>query len=250
LQVKTVRGLSASGLDWVSPSEDFADQLVIPGVFIRGSKDAQNLIAANPDFADLKPVLRLFAPLGSGSDAASPVAFNAQLIGSNDQTFGTVIQDRLTPGRAVDFSLDGLADGDYSAFIIADRPILASVRLVRTTGKSQTSNDFAWLPAAGALQTARVFITPASGLNKLSVANSNSSDVAVRLVNLQTLAATELTVPTNGSVSLDLTNQAAMSIEAASPVQATMILDVNGSVANLPITDYRNLGGRVSVSIR
>jgi len=249
LQVKTVRGLSASGLDWVSPSEDFSRDLVIPGVFIRGSKDARDLIAGNPDFADLKPVLRLFAPLGSGS-ATEPVSFNAQLIGSNDQTFGTVIQDRLTPGTAVDFNLDGLADGDYSAFIQADRPILASIKLVRANAKAQPNNDFAWLPASSALQTARVFVTPAIGINKLAVANSNDAAAVIKVVNLLTGLATELTVPSKSSISFALINQVAMSIESASPVQATVILDVNGSVANLPITDYRNLGGRVLVSIR
>jgi len=250
LQVKSVRGLTAAGADWVSPSQDFSTEPVIAGVFIRGSAAAQTLIASNPDYADLKPVLRLFAPLSTGDAAGKPVAFNAQLIGSNDQTFGTVIQDQLTPGTAIDFNLDGLADGDYSAFIRADQPILASIKLVRTNPKAQPNTDFTWLSASDNIQGARVFVTPASGINKLALANAGAVAVVVKLVNLQTSMVTELTVPANSNLSFTLANQAAMSIEASAAVQASIILDQNGSLANLQITDYRNLGGQVLVSIR
>ena len=221
IQQRTVRGLSAGGVDYVSPSPEFAKNLVIPGIFIRGAKTAAKLAAANADFKDLVPVLRVFVP---GNQQAT---VTAQVAGSNAKTFGTVVRQTVKPGTVLDIPIAGLKDGDYVAVISADVEIQASVMLPRVT--ASTAPDFTWIPAAEKFTGKRNITIPNVGISKLCVYNDKTGAIEVSVVSPGS------TYSFTGS---------------ESAIYANLIMDIDGTVANLSVLDQKNAGGKVEVNVR
>lgn len=240
IQQKAIRGLAAGGVDYVSPTSAFSTTQSIPGVFIRGSADAAKLIA-NPDFADLVPTLRVYVP---GTKAAT---VTAQVLGSTTKTFGTVVRQTIQAGTVADIALPGLADGDFVAIVKADVPVGAAIRLHRLV---KTAVDFAWLTAAAAQSGVVGFTVPTSGISKLSLANPNSSQVDLRLVQGGGTAST-FKIPAAGQLTLKFAPGSKLQLFGnGKPLFGTMIVDVNGSVAAIPLQDYKNPGGQVAVMVR
>ncbi len=239
LQQRTLRGLSYAGADFVSPSAGLSTTLQVPGIMIRGSKDGNALAAANPDYFDLIPTLRVYNP------SSTTVNFVAQIFGADSKTFGTVIRDSV-PGNSVsDFTITGLQDGDYSAFVKADSAISASVRLPRTNKSHNPATDFAWLPAAQNLSGANAITVPATGVSKLSITNSATSAVSVSVngstISIAAQSTVTVAVPAAKTILID---------SGSAAIGATLVVDVSGSVAALPVVNYENLGNRVDVLVR
>ena len=239
LQQRTVRGLLYAGVDFISPSTVFSKSLVIPGVLIRGASDAAELKAANRDYSDLTPVLRVFNP------GTSKATFTAQINGATDKTFGTVIQESVSANTVQDFEILSLANGDYSAFINSDQNITASIRLVRTDKTKKPNTDFTWLQAAENFVGSRQLTVPAAGISKLTIANANAEPANVTVNGVAQL------VGAGSMVVLKVENSRPVTIVAKDkPVAANLVVDVDGMVANLDLVNYKNLGGRVSVRVR
>ncbi len=223
LQVKSVRGLAAAGLDYVSPSIGASLSQVIPGIFIRGAADAAALASANADYADLAQTIRVFVP---GEKEAN---IKVQILGANAKTFGTVILQTLKPGAVTDVSISGLTDGDYVAVLESDVPVQSAARLSRTDKTKVPATDFTWLQAAQAIDGARVVSVPAVGISKLSIVDPVSAKVQTVLVAPGPTYKFE---------------------KPAAMLYANLILDVGGMVTNIPVIDYKNAGGAVKVSVR
>jgi hypothetical protein len=239
LQQRTVRGLLYSGADFISPVTTFDKSLAIPGLLVRGSKDSSELIAANSDYADTKPVLRIFNP----SDKT--VKFTAQINAVSAKTFGTVIADEV-PARSVrDFAIDQLADGDYSAFIKADQTVTAAIRLARTTKSKTPNTDFTWLQSAETFIGERRMTAPGVGISKLTIVNPNDQTATVSVNSVS------YKIGANSSVVLLAEKSVLLTIVATDvAVGANLVIDVNGMVANTALVNYKNLGGQVSVRVR
>lgn len=221
IQQRTVRGLSAGGVDYISPSPDFNKTQVIPGIFIRGAGVTAKLAAANSDYKDLAPVLRVFVP----GDAAATVT--AQVAGANSKTFGTVIRETVKPGTVMDLEIPGLKDGDYVAVVSADVKIQASVRLSRVA--TGTPTDFTWIPAAEGFTGKRNISVLSAGISKLCVYNFKTSAIDVILL-------------TPGSTYSFAGSQ--------DPLYANVIVDINGTIANVSVLDQKNASGKVEVNVR
>jgi Family of unknown function (DUF5719) len=240
VQQKTIRGLSAGGVDYVAPTSSFATTQAIPGVFVRGAADAMKLLG-NPDFADLVPTLRVFVP------GAKPATVTAQILGSTAKTFGTVVRQTIPAGTTADIALPGLQDGDFVAIVNSDVPVGSAIRLHRVV---KTKVDFAWLPSAVA-QTGEVgFSVPTSGISKLSLVNPSGSIVDVRLVQGGN-SVSSFKVPASGQLTLKFAPGSKLQLFGnGKSLLGTMIVDVNGSVAAIPLLDYKNPGGQVAVMVR
>lgn len=221
IQQRTVRGLSAGGVDYVSPSPSLSKSQVVPGIFIRGAAIAEKLASANSDYQDLVPVLRVFVP----GDAAATVT--AQIAGANSKTFGTVVRETVKPGTVMDIPITGLKDGDYVAVVSSDVNIQASVRLSRVA--AGTPPDFTWIPSAEKFTGLRNITAPSAGISKICIYNNKTSAIDVVLV------APGSTYAFNGS---------------QDPIYANLIVDINGTVANLSVLDQKNAGGKVEVNVR
>jgi hypothetical protein len=240
VQQKTIRGLAAGGVDYIAPTSSFAATQTIPGVFVRGAADAQKLLG-NPDFADLVPTLRVFVP------GTKPATITAQILGSTAKTFGTVVRQTIPAGTTADFALPGLQDGDFVAIVKSDVPVGSAIRLHRVV---KTKVDFAWLTSAAAQRAVVGFTVPASGISKLSLANPSSSVVDLRVVQGGS-ATSAFKIPAAGQLTLKFAPGSKLQLFGNDKsFYATMIVDVNGAVASLPLLDYKNPGGQVSVMVR
>ncbi len=235
LQQRTVRGLVPGGVDFIAPTTQADTRLAIPGVYLRGVADAGKLMKANDSYIDLVPTLRVT------STSNENTTVTAQILGSNEATFGTVIQEVVPPNATIDIPINGLRDGDYVAFVDATSPVRAALRLSRTKA---TQTDFTWLPAVTASSNQLGFTAPAVAITKIAIANPGEKPAQVRVGSRRftlAAAATEtLLIPagSSGSISSDV------------PVSATLIIDIDGTVASVPVIDYQNLGGLISILVR
>jgi hypothetical protein len=240
IQQKTIRGLASGGVDYVSPTTGFGKTQAIPGVFVRGAADAAKLVA-NADFADLVPTLRVFVP------GSKPATVTAQVIGSTPATFGTVVRQTIPAGTTADIALPGLADGDFVAIVKSDEDIGSAIRLHRVVKKSV---DFSWLTAADSQSGVVGLSVPTVGISKLSLVNPSNTAIDLRLAqnggnpaNFKVPAAGQLTLKFAPGAKLELSGN-------GKALMGTLIVDVDGSLAAVPLVDYKNPGGEVAVMVR
>lgn len=238
LQQRTVRGLLYAGADFISPLTEIGTSLSIPGILVRGAKDAAALIAINDDYSDLLPALRVF---NSGDKSAT---FTAQIFGANDKTFGTVIRETVPAKSVKEFAINGLADGDYAAFITSDESLAAAVRLPRSDKTKKPNTDFTWLQSAQQLFGTQQLTVPTAGISKLSLTNANSQDITVS-INGRAVG-----VKAQGTVVLKV-DPGPVSIKSPdSKLGVNLVVDIGGALTNLALVDYRNSASTVAVRVR
>ncbi|MFM5904815.1 MAG: DUF5719 family protein [Micrococcales bacterium] len=244
VQQKTVRGTLAAGADLIAPVLTTEPEQVIPGLFKRGTKDATGLIKLNPNYQDLTPNLALFVP---GTKAAT---ITAQVVGADAKTFGTVVQTKIEPGRAALVPLTGLKDGNYSIFIKSDQQVLSAALLSRTNTSKTPNTDFTWLPAVDSASGPRTINVPKSGISKLSIANPTESAVDVAITNVVTGATQNVTVGRLTSAAVGVDSGSVVRVQSTGSIASTLIVDIDWQLTALGLTDYRNLGGKISVTLR
>jgi len=244
IQERTVRGTLAAGADLVSPSVPANHNLVIPGLFKRGTKDATTLISGNADYADLTPAAQVFVP------GAKDATVTVQVIGTDPKSTGTVAQQQITAGSTANIPLTGLKDGNYAVFVVADQPVMAAVRLSRTNLANTPNTDFAWLSAVAPNVGPLVITSAKSAISKLSIANPGHTPVVASVTNLTDGGITRITVPQLGSAVVTVKPGTVVSVAAAKPLASTLIADFNWLLTAIPLIDYRNSGGWLSVLVR
>jgi hypothetical protein len=220
LQQRTLRGLQYSGVDWLSPVTGFNTELSIPGVLIRGSKDANALKDSSADYFDLVPTLRIYNP------NAKTVKFTAQIFGADAKTFGTVISESVLANSTAE-------------------SVAAAIRLPRTDKTKTPITDFAWLPAAQVLTGVQSISIPKAGISKVAIANP--SKTAIDLV----VAGSSVRILPNSTAVLLATSGSNLKIDAAGQsFSATVITDLGGSIAALSVVSYQNTGNQIAVLVR
>jgi hypothetical protein len=242
IQQKAVRGLGASGADYVSPTIDSALESVIPGILVRGSEDSTKLRKEDDKYSDVQQLLRVFVP----GDKDAQLVF--EVLGTDPKTFGTVLSVTAPAGKVTDFKIKGLADGDYVGYLKSDVKVFGSVRLVRSKASSGRFTDFAWINPAEGFTTPRFIAVPKAGISKLSIVNPSSEPTTVSIqfgsqtIKRNVAAGSEIVLkaPTAQSVGIFPTNKA---------VYANLVVDVTGRIAVLPVLDEKNIGGQVLVSV-
>ena len=235
LQQKTVRGLTPGGLDLVGVSAEPSQQVLIPGIFLRGTSKLAALVSADENFADTKPILRVTAP------GDKPAKFTAQIQGADGSSFGNVLQGDVPAGSTRDFDLVDLADGNYSVQINADVPVLASARYSRMSG---TKPDFAWAQSVAPRKLNAGFTTASGATTKLSIANGNNKEAKV------TVNGRELTVTANSNLVYQVSDGISYTITSNRSVAVSQVVDVRGGIAVIPVLDYRNVGGQLKITVR
>ena len=239
IQQKAVRGLRSSGVDLIPPTSDASKELVIPGFLVRGSEYSASLIAKSGQYSDLANVLRV-------SNAGSkPATILAKITGSNSMTFGTVIQATVPAKSTVDLPINGVEDGDYAIFVSSDQPVRAGAKLNRSSATGTPKTDFAWLPAVEPSEGDRFMAVPADGISKLALTNPTSSSITVRIND----AAGAITLAPGALASIRVSSPY-VKVASSGKVAATLVVDINSSIAAMPMVEYRNVGGSVSVVVR
>jgi hypothetical protein len=239
IQQKTVRGLHASGVDLIAPTANLAKELVIPGFLVRGSEYAAKLIAKGEQNADIADTLRISNP------GSKPATILAKITGSNNKTFGTVIQATVPAKSTVDLPVTGIEDGDYAIFISSDQPVRAGAKLNRSSATGTPKTDFAWLAAVEPSEGDRFMAVPADGISKLALTNPTSSPITVRIND----AAGAITLAPGALASIRVSSPY-VKVSSSGKVAATLVVDVNSAIAAMPMVEYRNVGGSVTVVVR
>jgi hypothetical protein len=235
LETRTVRGLTAGGVDYVGASIPAAKSLVIPGIFLRSTAAAAALQNLGDSYSDLQPVLRI----ANASSKDSTVT--AQFLGVSAKSFGTVLQQDVAAHTVVDVPITGLQDGDYVALLRSDSPVRAAIRFARVKAKL---TDTAWAVAAEANSGSVGYSVPAGSISKLSIVNPGKSVATV------SVGATKVSVPANSSVSLTLPAGSSGLLTSDLPVAASLVIDIDSNIAVLPLLEYRNLGGSLKILVR
>lgn len=164
LQQAIVRGLDPGGLDLIAPVAATSTKHVIPGVVISNVAGVQQLTSRSVDYADAKPVLRLFVPGQNQVDATLAI------IPEDGTATSAALEFEFAAGSAIDVPLDGfeapLADGQYTLVITTSEPSVAAARVTAAgtapAPDALAPSDLAWF-AAGPVLTNRAQVTIADG---------------------------------------------------------------------------------------
>lgn len=231
LQEAIVRGLDAGGVDIVAPAAPLANELVVPGVVIANAIGAQQLLSRGADYADVMPVLRLFAP-GEGT-----VEGTLSVIAEDGAATGTALAFDFEAGQAIDVPIMGfehaLEDGEYTVRVTTSLPAVGTVRATavgaQSTGDAPAPSDVGWFAAAPALHE-RAQVTIADGpsprlhLHNLA-ATAASIAVGEEVVEL----------PPGASIALDVTAGETLELEGFDALAAAVSFVDGGRLASYPV---------------
>jgi hypothetical protein len=242
LQQKAVRGNSASGADYVSPSPQASSKSIIPGILIRGSKYSAKFKAAGEKYSDVEQMLRVFVP------GKKDATITFQVLGTTSETFGTVLSVTAVAGKVTDFPITGLADGDYFGILDSSVPVNSSVRLVRSKTISGPYTDFSWINPAEGFITPRHIAIPKAGISKLSVTNPSDKPTTISIkIGGETV---KRTIGASSTEVIRATPGLSMGIiPSDQEVFANLVIDVDGRIGVIPVLDEKNISGQVKVSV-
>jgi hypothetical protein len=239
IQQRAIRGTAAQGVDWISPIRHASEQVVIPGLVIRGT-GAINQVSRAEEDSDAGHALRIFAPEGAN--------VTVQITSSEQDVFGAVFTGIVEPGTVQDFPIAELLDGDYSVFVSSDKPIYSGLRVARGNPRQTPRVDFAWVSPAEELTSDRALTIPDAGDAILVLANAGSSKSTARVKNLTTGVSVSVSVPALGTATISLSGPA--QIFASAGIFAKAIILIEGQISDLDVLDPRNLGSEVLVRFR
>jgi len=229
---KSIRGLLAAPC--LRPQSEFW--------FVGGSTSIAKFRKTSSKYSDVQNMLRVFVP---GEKDAS-ITF--QVLGTDAQTFGTVLSVTAPAGKVSDFAIEGLKNGDYFGILNSDVEVLSSVRLVRAKATGDRFVDFAWLNSANGFSNTRFAAVPKSGITKLSLVNISSKATTVTLklgaatIKRSVQAASAEVVLVGAGLGVGI-------IPSSANIYANLIIDSDGRVAALPVLDEKNISGQVEVNI-
>jgi hypothetical protein len=239
IQARAVRGTAATGVDWISPNPKAAEQVVLPGLVIRGTQ-AINDAAEAEENSDAGHALRIFAPEGAN--------VTVQIVSSDPDVFGAVFTGKIEPGTVSDFLISELKDGNYSVFVSSDQAVYSGLRVARGNSRSAPRLDFAWVSPAEELLSDRAVAVPSRGESILVLANSGSVASTVRVKNLRSGEGVNVSVPTLGTAVVELSGP--VSISESPGVYGTVVVLFERQISDLDVRDPKNLGSEVKVSFR
>lgn len=235
LQQKTVRGLTPGGLDLVGLSASPSKTVLIPGIFLRNTAGLATLASSSKDFSDTKPIIRITAP---GERDAN---FTAQIQGADGASFGNVLQASVPAGTTRDFTLEDLADGNYSVQLSSEEPVLAGVRYSRISGNLP---DFAWAQSVEPTKLRAGFSTMSGSNSKLSIHNPNKKAATV------SIGGREYSISGNSNIVVPVASGTSFSVESEQALSVSQVIDIRGGIAVVPVLDYQNVGGKLKILVR
>lgn len=241
IQQKAVRGLFANGADFISPSEVLENKSYFPGLLVRGAKDSAAFRAAGDKYSDVQNMLRVFVP------GKVDAKLTLQVLGTDDETFGTVLSITAPAEKVTDFDIKGLANGDYFGILDSSVPVRSSIRLVRASYVGDRYVDFAWINPGQTFDSTRRIAIPSQGITKLSLVNPSSQPTKVSLKIGS--ATVDRRIAGTSSIVVRATPGMSIGIVPTSKIAANIVVDVNGRLAVIPVLDDKNISGEVKVSV-
>jgi len=186
-------------------------------------------------------MLRVFVP------GTADAKLTLQVLGTDDETFGTVLSITAPAGKVTDFDIKGLDNGDYFGILDSSVPVRSSIRLVRASYVGDRYVDFAWINAGQTFDTVRRVAIPSQGITKLSIVNPMSQPTKVTLkIGSATVVRR---IAGTSSIVVRATPGLSIGIVPTSKIAANIVVDVDGRLAVIPVLDDKNISGEVKVSV-
>lgn len=231
MQQRVTSGLSALGVDLVTPTAAPSVASVVPGILVRGS----NLRAAG----ETGNWLRVFNP---NAEAAELLI---EVVGSSTAEFGGVVQATVSANNTVDIPLVGLPDGTYSAFITSSKPVMAGA--FSKGAVALEAQDIAWSQAATALGSSFAFAVP-SGRVGLQLTNPSAESVTLSISDA--VGTTAFVLPPK-STRVYPTASGYLRVDASlTGVIANLVLDSDLGFAVAALGLNSNFGSEILVEVR
>jgi hypothetical protein len=219
LQLRTSSGLTATGVDLVSPTW-LATELWIPGLQVfEDGYQAPEMNLYNPNSEEVKVLVTL---LGVGNDS-------------------DVFEVTVPAGQLLNQLLE-LPVGQYIANISAAQPIAAAIRSQRIAD----TLDFAWLMPAEEFVNALTLPIPQLE-SELVVANREGQPITVSLMNGGNY--TSLTIPAESQIRVAVLYPL-VQLQSQSKFMATLQILSETGYAVINPTENENLGSDLQVAIR
>lgn len=161
IQQSVLRGLTAGGVELITPGAAAADSQVMTGVDIQDPAAVKSL-ADKAGFSDVAPALQITVP------GPADAVLDVRLFGPNGQRAlpgGGAVTAKA--GSVTQVPLTGVPSGMYTVSATSDVPFAASTRVTRGL-KAEDPVDFAWSPAAVRLGSQHVMAVPQGGTRSLS----------------------------------------------------------------------------------
>ncbi|MEC5190348.1 MULTISPECIES: DUF5719 family protein [unclassified Arthrobacter] len=156
IQQSVLRGLTAGGVEFITPAAAPALRQVVPGVDIQDGAGVAALTGTS-GFADAGPALQITVP--GSADAVVAI----KLFGRDGQKVlpaGGVVTAKA--GSVTQVPLTGVPAGPYTVAISSDVSFTAAARATRGL-KAEDPTDFAWSTAAARLGSDHVVPVPGGG---------------------------------------------------------------------------------------
>ncbi|MCX2747649.1 DUF5719 family protein [Arthrobacter sp. MI7-26] len=161
IQQSVLRGLTAGGVELITPGAAAADSQVMTGVDIQDPAAVKSL-GDKAGFSDAVPALQITVP------GPANAVLDVRLFGPNGQRTlpgGGAVTAKA--GSVTQVPLTGVPAGMYTVSATSDVPFAASTRVTRGL-KAEDPVDFAWSPAAVRLGSQHVMAVPQGGTRFLS----------------------------------------------------------------------------------
>jgi hypothetical protein len=231
LQQRQTSGLSALGVDLVTPVGAAAAELVVPGILVRGSELRELGAIGN--------WLRVFNP----SDEA--VELLIEVVGSTTAEYGGVLTATVSANNTVDIPLAGLPNGNYAAFVSASAPVMAGA--LSEGAVTLDAVDIAWSQAAVPMSEAFAFAVPQGSVG-LQLTNPTSQSVTVSLK--QGAQAIAHSIPAK-STRYFPGEQGYLVVESSQPnLVANLIADSSLGFGVIALGSNQNFGSQIEVRVR
>ncbi|RKR73261.1 DUF5719 family protein [Frondihabitans australicus] len=239
LQVGVVRTLEPGGADIVSASAAPAKEVVVPGIVIRDGSAVQQK-AGDDGYADLKSVLRAYVP---GTKNAQ---ISVQL--STADGTGSTFTDTIEAGQVSDVSLDGLADGVYTATVKSSQPVVAGART--SSIASDGGIDLAWVGSAPAIHGSTLFTVAPGGVTKVALANPTGNAITATLQAVDSrgrASSRTITIGSGASKLATVSSGDTLTLTHADGLRAALTYSAAGQLAGYAIVSPQAVSTPVTV---
>jgi len=230
LQHRSNRGLSASGVAIVGGQRAASISVTIPSLLVRGTE-----LAPLPEL--VTPVIRVFNP---GAESAEVLVEVVRAAGG----FGIAERIVVNPGQVEQLSLSGLTDGDYAAFITADRAIVAGA--FNPVVLEQGQLDFAWLVASEGFDEPFAIPVGSTAAN-LVLANPAADSITVAVTQRNRQRTVRL--PPRSVRVIEVGAGNSVTLRPSGSVHAVLQLVGSGYAVVQP-TENRNFGSSVVIRVQ
>lgn len=230
LQQRETSGLSALGVDLVTPATSSNQRVVVPGILVRGSEYRLAGEVGN--------WLRVFNP----GEASAEVLI--ELVGSATGEFGGVLQATVSAKNTVDIPLAGLTEGTYAAFVSSDQPIMAGA--FSRGAVSLEAQDIAWSQSAVSQDASFAFGIPAVSTG-LQLTNPGAESVTLSITD--SAGTTAIVLPAK-STRLYPAATGFLRVDASSPgVVANLVVQTDLGFGVVALGLNKNFGSDVLVEV-